>query len=46
MLPIGRVKPLRELTERLLNECNTIDAPLFGHSDSKRTSRTLRSMFV
>ena len=39
---IGRVKPLRELAERLLNECATIDTPLFGHSDSKRTSRTFK----
>jgi integrase len=42
VLPIGRVKPLRELAERLLNECATIDTPLFGHSDSKRTSRTFK----
>ena len=42
MLPIGRVKPLRELAERLLNECATIDTPLFGHTDSKRTSRTFK----
>ena len=39
---IGRVKPLRELAERLLNECATLDTPLFGHSDSKRTSRTFK----
>jgi len=42
VLPIGGVKPLRELAERLLNECATIDTPLFGHSDSKRTSRTFK----
>ena len=32
----------KELAERLLNECATIDTPLFGHSDSKRTSRTFK----
>jgi integrase len=42
VLPIGGVKPLRELAERLLNECATIDTPVFGHSDSKRTSRTFK----
>ena len=42
VLPIGGVKPLRELAERLLNECATLDTPLFGHSDSKRTSRTFK----
>ena len=26
----------------VLNECATLDTPLFGHSDSKRTSRTFK----
>ena len=42
---IGRVKPLKELAERLLNECATIDTPLFGHSDFQSVRpEPLRSM--